>query len=123
MCGPPISQSAWIVRRRVSSSRYSSGILPKSFGSMRSVNCATDPPPVLLPLAAELPVLGALHERAVDHLADIDLGDVRVARAEDRHRVLELNDLRVEVRHGDLVHEEVVCRVQRPLIGELEVLP
>src|SRR2546423_1057953 len=82
MCGPPISQSAWIVRRRVKRSRYSSGIFPKSFGWMRSVNC--DMARLLLfPLPAELPVLRALHERSVDHLADIDLGDVGVSLAED----------------------------------------
>src|SRR5713226_7891664 len=38
MCGPPISQSAWIVRRRTRRSRYSSGILRKSFGSTLSLN-------------------------------------------------------------------------------------
>src|SRR5690349_17259525 len=122
MCGPPISQSAWIVRRRVRSSRYSSGILPKSFGSMRSVNCATDPPP-LYRLAAELPVLRALHERSVDHLGEIDLGDVRVRRTEDGHGVLELVGVREQVRGRDLVHEEVVRAVERGLVGELEVLP
>src|SRR5439155_3881900 len=41
MCGPPISQSAWIVRSRVRRSRYSSGILRKSLGSTLSLNCAT----------------------------------------------------------------------------------
>src|SRR5438309_6098033 len=112
MCGPPISQSAWIVRRRVSRSRYSSGIVPKSFGSMRSVNCATDPPPSCL-LVAELPVLRALHERAVQHLGDVHSLDLVVRLAEDLDRVFELTVLRVEVRHGHLVHEEVVCTIQR----------
>src|SRR5438093_9247415 len=120
MCGPPISQSAWIVRRRVKSSRYSSGIFPKSFGSMRSVNCATDAPPSLL-LAAELLVLRALHERAVQHLGDVHSLDLVVRLAEDLDRVLELCHLWVEVRQGQLVHEEVVRVVQRVLVVELEV--
>src|SRR5437667_4452023 len=110
MCGPPISQSAWIVRRRVRSSRYSSGIFPKSLGSMRSVNSAMTRL-LFLPLAAELAVLCALHERSVDHLADIDFGNVGVTGAQDRHGVLELDDLGVEVRHRHLVHEEVVRAV------------
>src|SRR5258706_4718476 len=38
MCGPPISQSAWMVRRRTRRSRYSSGIFRKSFGSTLAVN-------------------------------------------------------------------------------------
>src|SRR6266581_3301453 len=122
MCGPPISQSAWIVRRRVNRSRYSSGIFPKSFGSMRSVNCATDPPPFSA-LSAELAVLRALHERPVDHFADIDLRDIGIARAENRDGVLELDDLGIQVRHSDLIHEEVVRAIQCRLVVELEVLP
>src|SRR3982074_2455090 len=111
MCGPPISQSAWMTRRRVRSSRYSSGILPKSFGSMRSVNCATDPPPSSGLLAAELPVLRGLHERVVDHLADVDRLDLVVRLPEDLHGVLELSDLHDRVRRGHRVRaadEEVV---------------
>src|SRR5881409_1051761 len=107
MCGPPISQSAWIVRRRVKSSRYSSGIFPKSFGSMRSVNCATDSPPFCA-LAAELAVLRALHERSVEHLRDVHGLDLVVGFAKYFDRVLELGDVRVQVRDGHLVHEEVV---------------
>src|SRR5438445_11423749 len=122
MCGPPISQSDWIVRRRVKSSRYSSGIFPKSFGSMRSVNCATTPPPLSL-LAAELAVLRALYEGRFDHLADIDGLYVRVLRPKDLHGVFELADLDRRVRLGNLVHEEVVRGVQRVLVVELEVLP
>src|SRR6267378_7865001 len=123
MCGPPISQSARIVRRRVKRSRYSSGIFPKSFGSIRSVNCATDPPPFLCLLAAELPVLRALYERSVQHLGDVDGLDLVVGLAEDLDRVLELRDLWVEIRHGHLVHEEVVRGVQGLLVVELEILP
>src|SRR2546423_1018718 len=111
MCGPPISQSAWIVRRRVKRSRYSSGIFPKSFGAMRSVNCATDPPP-FFPLSAELAVLRALHERPVEHLRDVHALDLVVGLPKDVDRVLELSDLREQVRHGHLVHEEVVRGVQ-----------
>src|SRR5205809_4430876 len=123
MCGPPISQSAWIVRRRVKSSRYSSGIFPKSFGSMRSVNCATEPASFLCPLAAELPVLRALHERSVEHLGDVHGLDLLVDLTEDLDRVLELVDLGVQVRDGHLVHEEVVCVVQSVLVVELEIFP
>src|SRR5438477_4372990 len=122
MCGPPISQSAWIVRSRVKRSRYSSGIFPKSLGSMRSVNCAMTRL-LLCPLPAELPVLRALYERSIDHLADVDFGDVGVALAENVDRVLELDDLGVEIGHRYLVHEEVIRAVQRGLVVELEVLP
>src|SRR6266568_8264214 len=115
MCGPPISQSAWMVRRRVKRSRYSPGIFPKSFGSMRSVKCATDPPPLLL-LAAELSVLRALHERSVQHPRDIHGLDLVVGLAEDVDRVFELNDLREQVWHGHLVHEEVIRAVQGVLV-------
>src|SRR5437667_10541223 len=41
MWGPPISQSAWMVRRRVRRSGYSFGIFVKSLGSTFSLNCAT----------------------------------------------------------------------------------
>src|SRR6266699_2053451 len=44
MCGPPISQSAWIVSRRMSRSRYSGGILAKSLGATLSLNCDMTPP-------------------------------------------------------------------------------
>src|SRR5437773_5460953 len=115
MGGPPISQSAWIVRRRVKRSRYSSGIFPKSFGSMRSVNCVIDPPPFFA-LAAELSVLSALYERSVEHLCDVHGFDLVVGLSEDVDRVLELSDLRVEIRHGHLVHEEVVCGIQGVLV-------
>src|SRR2546422_2732084 len=39
MCGPPISQSAWMARSRTRRSRYSFGILAKFLGSTLSVNC------------------------------------------------------------------------------------
>src|SRR6267143_119038 len=122
MCGPPISQSAWIVRRRVNRSRYSSGIFAKSFGSMRSVNCAIDPPPLSV-LTAELPILRALHERPIQHFGDVHGLDLVVGLAKYFNRVLELGDLWVQIRHGHFVHEEVVRVVQRVLVVQLEVLP
>src|SRR5712691_9788558 len=44
MCGPPISQSAWMARRRTRRSWYSFGILAKSLGSTLSVNCGISLP-------------------------------------------------------------------------------
>src|SRR5438477_10218446 len=110
MCGPPISQSAWIVRSRVKRSRYSSGIFPKSLGSMRSVNCAMTRL-LLCPLPAEPPVLLALDERSVDHLADVGLVDDRLRLADYVDGVLELDDLGIELAHLQLALEELIRAV------------
>src|SRR5712691_3377963 len=75
-------------------------------------------------LAAELPVLCALHERRIDHLADVDRLDLVVVRSEDRDRVLELFDTRDRVYRRDraCTTDEEVVRVRWGLgLGDLEV--
>src|SRR6266542_6956555 len=123
MCGPPISQSAWMVRRRVSRSRYSDGIFRKSFGSMRSVNCANAT--YLLTgsgLAAELPVLGALHERPVDDLVQVDGRHLVVRLGEDLHRGGELVGPRERVGRRHFLQEEVIRALHARGVLALEVL-
>src|SRR5207249_9532549 len=76
-------------------------------------------------LAAELAVLRALHERRVDHLADVHALDLVVIRSEDRDRVLELlqRGQRVQRRDGIAAADEEVERVRwRLVLGDLEVL-
>src|SRR6266566_215657 len=76
-------------------------------------------------LAAEFPVLCSLHERRIDHLADVDRLDLVVVRSEDRDRVLELVDTRHRVYRRDRARatDEEVVRVRWGLgLGDLEVL-
>src|SRR5206468_2970150 len=76
-------------------------------------------------LAAELAVLRALHERRVEHLADVHALDLVVVRSEDGDRVLELLHRRewIHRRYRRAAADEEVVRVRRGLVlGDLEVL-
>src|SRR5207249_2558629 len=76
-------------------------------------------------LAAELAVLRALHERRVEHLADVHALDLVVVRSEDGDRVLELLHRRewIHRRYRRAADDEEVVRVRRGLVlGDLEVL-
>src|SRR5437870_2981498 len=89
------------------------------YGSTRNFGASEEgdrPPPFTTPtdvLAAELPVLRALHEGRIDHLADVDRLDLVVVDAEDRDGVFELLHAGggVERRHRRAAADEEVVRV------------
>src|SRR5216683_967572 len=105
MCGPPISQSAWIVRRRTRRSRYSSGILRKSLGSTLSLNwligrllgtnCSD-----LTPLRDGHPALVRWSERLhrAPHRAELAVARIEDAHNRDVQPLGQLSEFRARAR-------------------------